>query len=98
MLTHRLSRTVLALSVLQVGAIGAAGLMAAPASAAASPSPSPMSSGTLVSLVVHGVPAAGIAAYTGTYGTVTSGPAGGLDSGTTFPDPDGVLGFVSAAT
>jgi uncharacterized repeat protein (TIGR01451 family) len=97
MFVNLVSRIAIAVAVVQAGAVGITAAMAPPAQAQPA-SRAPMSSATLISLVVNGVPAAGIPAYAGTYGHVASGPGGGLDSGTSFPDPDGVLGFVSAAT
>jgi uncharacterized repeat protein (TIGR01451 family) len=73
---------------------------AAPAKAAAraAVAQAPRATASLISLNVTGVPAAGIPAFAGTYGNAAAGPGAGEVSGATFPDPDGVLRYITAAT
>lgn len=89
-------RSVTAAHSAKAGGVPARGANRASASAAL-PDP-PESSSTAVSLVVNGVPAAGIPAFAGTYAVSNTGAAGGNHGGSVFPDPDGVLDYVSAAT
>jgi uncharacterized repeat protein (TIGR01451 family) len=64
---------------------------------ATAPTRSPASASTSAELVIPPVPAAGISGFAGSWGTSETGPAGGLHE-SAFPDPDGVLRYLSAAT
>jgi hypothetical protein len=86
-----------ALSLLAVCLLPGQGQAGTTAAIARASSTSPASSSTSAELVIPAVPAAGIGAFAGSWGTSETGPDGGSDS-SSFADPDGVLSYLSAAT
>ncbi|MEU5382356.1 hypothetical protein [Kitasatospora cineracea] len=78
------------------GALAAAALL--PAARSASAAPGDLASATLVQLTNQDVPAIGLSAYRGTYGTAHSTTVPDTDTADFSSDPDGMLSRISIAT
>ncbi|ROR45587.1 hypothetical protein [Kitasatospora cineracea] len=78
------------------GALAAAALL--PAARSASAAPGDLASATLVQLTNQDVPAIGLSAYRGAYGTARSTTVPDTDTADFSSDPDGMLSRISIAT